>query len=320
MISIPAERRPILATTGVCLLLYGTAALMYPKFMTLRVFFNFFADNAFLGVIAIGLTLVILTGGIDLSVGSMAGCSSILAATLISKQGVSPPLAIIVSLAFGGLVGLVHGVLIAKFALAPFLVTLGGLFFCRGVGLLISRESVGIDHPWVGGMSAPAATVGNANITWPALVFVFLSLIVAFVLRQTRFGRTLFAIGGNSHSAHLMGLPVSRSLMVAYALSGTFAALGGILFAIYTASGNAISGTGLELDAIAAVVIGGTLLTGGYGSILGTVLGVLTIGILQTALVFQGTLSSWWTRIAIGTLLLVFVLLQRWLAGKQIRG
>jgi simple sugar transport system permease protein len=116
-----------------------------------------------------------------------------------------------------------------------------------------------------------------------------------------------------------MGLPVQRTLILAYVSSGFFAALGGILFATYTASGNAIAGTGLELDAIAAVVIGGTLLSGGAGSILGTVLGVLTIGILQTAIVFQGTLSSWWTKLVIGALLLVFVLLQRFLVGKQAR-
>jgi galactofuranose transport system permease protein len=311
------DRRPILATGIVCLILYLAAGLSFPNFMSLRVFLNFFSDNAFLGVIAIGLTLVILTGGIDLSVGSMAGCVSIMAATLVTKHHQPALVAFGIALLFGLGVGIAQGFLIARFSLAPFLVTLGGLFFCRGVGLLISRESSPIDDPLVSTLSAPAFAIGKASVTWPTLIYLAAALLVAFILRQTRFGRTLFAIGGNAPSAHLMGLPVQRSLMMAYGLSGLFGALGGILFAIYTASGNAIAGTGLELDAIAAVVIGGTLLTGGTGSVLGTVLGVLTIGILQTAIVFQGTLSSWWTKIAIGLLTLVFVLLQRWLSGKS---
>ncbi len=311
------DRRPILATAIVCLALYVSSSLMFTNFMTLRVFLNFFSDNAFLGVIAVGLTLVILTGGIDLSVGSMAGCASIMAATLVTKQGFPGLAAILVTLAFGLLIGLGQGFLISRFQLAPFLVTLGGLFFCRGVGLLVSRESSPIADPLIATLSSPALSVGKAYLSWPAILFLVTAIIMAVVLRQTRFGRTLFAIGGNANSAHLMGLPVHRTLITVYGLSGLFGAFGGILFAIYTSSGNAIAGTGLELDAIAAVVIGGTLLTGGSGSILGTVLGILTIGILQTAIVFQGSLSSWWTKIVIGMLLLAFVLLQRWLSGKR---
>lgn len=310
------ERRPILATASVCAILYIVASASFERFMTLSVFCNFFADNAFLGVIAIGLTLVILTGGIDLSVGSMAGCTSIMTATLVTKTGLPSIVAFLVALLFGLVIGVGQGFLIARYRLAPFLVTLGGLFFCRGVGLLISRESSPISDPLVDFLSAPAFSIGRANVSWPAICFIVTALAVAAVLRQTRFGRTLYAIGGNAGSAHLMGLPVELSLVLAYALSGLLSALGGILFAIFTASGNAIAGTGLELDAIAAVVIGGTLLSGGFGSILGTVLGVLTIGILQTAIVFQGTLNSWWTKIATGVLLLVFVLLQRTLAGR----
>lgn len=313
---VTPERRPIVATAVVSILLYVVAGLMFPNFATTRVFFNFFADNAFLGVIAIGLTLVILTGGIDLSVGSMAGATSIMAATLVDRHNFHALAAFAVALAFGAAIGFGQGFLIARYKLAPFLVTLGGLFLCRGIGLLISRESSPISDPLVSKLSSPALILGKATVSWPAIIFVVLAIATAVVLRQTRFGRTLYAIGGGAGSAHLMGLPVNRTLIGAYALSGLFGALGGILFAIYTASGNAIAGTGLELDAIAAVVIGGTLLSGGSGSIMGTVLGVLTIGILQTAIVFQGTLSSWWTKLVIGTLLLIFVLLQRFLVGK----
>lgn len=313
------ERRPILATLAVCLLLYIGAAAMFPNFATLRVFLNFFADNAYVGVIAVGLTIVILTGGIDLSVGSMAGATSIMVASLVATRGWPVLAAFAVALSFGALVGLAQGLLIARYRLTPFLVTLGGLFFCRGIGLLISRESLSLTDPIVTTLSSPAVSVGNGSISWPAIIFVLCAIVMALVLKQTRFGRTLYAIGGSADSAHLMGLPVRRTLILAYVISGFFAAMGGVLYAIYTASGYAIAGTGLELDAIAAVVIGGTLLSGGAGSIVGTVLGVLTIGILQTAIVFQGTLSSWWTKLVIGALLLIFVLLQRFLVGRHAR-
>jgi galactofuranose transport system permease protein len=131
------------------------------------------------------------------------------------------------------------------------------------------------------------------------------------ILKFTFFGRTVYAIGGSQDSAKLMGLPVPRTIISVYAVSGLMAAVGGVLFSLYTLSGNAVAATGLELDAIAAAVIGGTLLTGGYGSIAGTVIGVMILGTVQTAITFQGTLSSWWTKIFIGTLLLAFILLQK---------
>lgn len=314
---LSADRRPLIATFLVCLVLYGAAAFYLRdfNFASLRVFFNFFSDNGFLGVIAIGLTLVILTGGIDLSVGTMAGCASIMVAVLITEKGIHPLLAFAIVGLFGAVVGLTQGFLIARFQLAPFLVTLGGLFFCRGAGLLVSDASVSIKHPLVQSLGSPAFTIAKSPVQWTAIIFLVLAIVMGLVLRQTRFGRTLYAVGGSAQSAQLMGLPVKHSLMLAYTLSGLFAAFGGILFATFTGSGNALAGQGLELDAIAAVVIGGTLLTGGAGSMLGTVLGILTVGILQTAISFSNV-NSWWTKIAVGALTLIFVLFQRGLSGK----
>jgi simple sugar transport system permease protein len=136
-------------------------------------------------------------------------------------------------------------------------------------------------------------------------------IICVFVSLFTPFGRNVYALGGSESSAVLMGLPVGRTKIAIYAVGGFCSALGGIVYTIYTSSGNAIAATGLELDAIAAVVVGGTLLTGGVGYVAGTLLGLLIFGIIQTAIIFQGTLSSWWTRIAVGVLLLVFILLQK---------
>ncbi len=306
------ERLPIVITAVVAIVLFLAAGLHYDRFLSLRVFMNLFSDKAFLGIVAVGLTFVILTGGIDLSVGSMVGCSSIVAAWLMAHTSLHPLAAFAVPLIFATAFGAGQGYLIARFNLPPFLVTLAGLFFCRGIALRISREAIAIDQPFfnsLAGFSAPLP--GKASLPAASIVFLLVAISGMYLARQTKFGRTAYAIGGNAGSALLMGLPVRRTLVMTYMLSGFCAALGGVVFTLYTSSGNAVSGTGLELDAIAAVVIGGTLLSGGYGSVFGTVLGICILGTIQTAITFQGTLSSWWTRIAIGALLLVFMAIQK---------
>lgn len=306
------EKATSLAPALVLLVLYLYFGFTYKGFFEPRVLAHMVGDNAFLGVTAIGVTLVILTGGIDLSVGSIVGLSGILMAWLVTNKGVPPSAALVVVIGLGTLIGLAQGFLIAKFEIAPFLVTLGGLFFARGLALLISRESIQIQDPWfksLGLYSLPLP--GGAEATLGTIVFVLLVLAATLILRFTVFGRTVYAIGGNAQSARLMGLKVDRTVLGVYAFSGFCAAVGGVLFSLYTLSGNAIAATGMELDAIAATVIGGTLLTGGYGSALGTVVGVMILGVVQSAITFNGTLSSWWTKVFIGTLLLVFMLLQR---------
>lgn len=308
------ERLPALITAVVALAMFLAAGFKYENFLTLRVFFNLFSDNAFLGIVAVGLTFVILTGGIDLSVGSMVGCGSIMLATLIQVGHFSPALAILIVLVFGSVIGLVQGFLIARFDLQPFLVTLAGLFFCRGVALRISQQSVQIDHPLFNQWASFSVSLPQkSSLSLAALILFFVVGLGWYLSRMRPFGRAVFAVGGNRHSAELMGVPVRRTLIMAYVISGLCAALGGVVFTLYTQSGNAVSGTGLELDAIAAVVIGGTLLRGGYGSVPGSLLGVCVLGIVQTAITFDGTLSSWWTKIVIGILLLGFLLLQKWI-------
>ena len=306
------DRLPIIATTVVCIIMYVAAGLHFDGFFSMRVLFNFLEDNAFLGVIAVGLTFVILSGGIDLSVGAMVGCSGIMLAALVSKSGLHPLLACLIVLAFGATLGLAQGTLIQKFKLSPFLVTLGGLFFCRGIGLSITRNPIQIENDFFRRLDDMAISLpGKASLPVTSLIWITVLIIGFYIAKQTRFGRTTYAIGGNEASATLMGLPVARTKILIYTLSGFCAALGGVVFVLYTGSGNALSGSGLELDAIAAVVIGGTLLSGGYGSVLGSFLGVLILGIIQTAISFDGTLSSWWTKIVIGVLLLAFILLQK---------
>ena len=314
---LPFSRRhlPLLATCGLCVALYVAGSVLYPGFASLRVFVNFLSDNSFLGIIAVGMTFVILSGGIDLSVGSMLALSSTVLAVLLELRHVPVALAVGVVLAMGTALGAVMGLVIRQFRLAPFIVTLAGMFFTRGLAQIVHLEALPISNPaYVAatGWGLPLA----AGVRVPLTAFIFLGVLAIglYVSVYTPFGRNVYAVGGNEEAALLMGLPVGRTKVGIYALSGFCSSLSGVVFALYSSSGNPSAGVGTELDAIAAVVIGGTLLTGGVGHVLGTLVGVLIFGIIQTGITFQGTLSSWWTKVAIGALLLLFVLLQRVLA------
>ncbi|HTD68491.1 MAG TPA: galactofuranose ABC transporter, permease protein YjfF [Candidatus Limnocylindria bacterium] len=308
---------PFLATVVVCALLYIVAGARYDGFASVRVLVNFFGDNSFLGIAAIGLTFVILSGGIDLSIGGMVGLVSVFLALAIEKWHWHALLAIPLALFIGVIFGGAMGALIQYFALPPFLVTLGGMFFARGLALLLSLESLPIARFLDSINSSLSISLGQFDL--PATAILFLLVFAgAFVFAHcTRFGRAIYALGGNEQSAALMGLPIARTKIGVYALSGFCSALAGVVYCLYTQSGNPNAGSGLELDAIAAVVIGGTLLSGGVGYVTGTIVGVLIFGIIQTAIVFQGTLSSWWTKIVIGVLLLLFILLQKLFQAKK---
>jgi simple sugar transport system permease protein len=293
--------------------------LLYRPFSSLGVLVNFFTDNAFLGVAAVGMTFVILAGGIDLSVGAVIGCVSIVTATMLEHKQVHPGAVIPLMLGLGLLFGAGMGCLIHFFDLQPFLVTLAGMFFCRGLGLVISQESLSIRHPfWQHASEWALPLGGGASIKLVALLFLVVLLMAIGVSHFTRFGRNVYALGGSETSSLLMGLPVGRTKVSVYALSGLCSALAGLVYTLYTSSGNATAASGLELDAIAAVVVGGTLLSGGVGYVAGTLAGVLIFGILQTLIIFQGKLSSWWTRIAIGALLLAFILLQQLIQARPL--
>lgn len=311
-----AKNIPLLATLLVCSLLYTAAALRYDYFLSWTVFINFFRENAPLGIAAVGLTFVILSGGIDLSVGSVIACTGILIGTL-AQRGWDPWAAMPMALAIGAGFGFLMGTLIHVFRLEPFLVTLAGLFLARGVAAVISVHSIALNHSTfvsLSGLTLPITS--DVSVPLSALVFFVVAIVAVLVALFTPFGRNVYAIGGDEHSAMLMGLPVGRTKIAIYTLSGFCSALAGVVYSVSIGSGNATAAVGLELDAIAAVVIGGTLLTGGVGSIWGTVLGVLILAIIQTALIFEGTLSSWWARIIIGALLLIFIALQKLLTRR----
>jgi simple sugar transport system permease protein len=231
-----------------------------------------------------------------------------------------PPLAAIsLVLVLGVLFGAVMGVLIHFYALPPFLVTLAGMFLARGLGFMIKLESMPINklNNLVDAITIPVSSEFDLPAT--AVVFLALLLIALVIAHFTPFGRHVYALGGNEQSSVLMGLPVASTKIGVYALSGFCSALAGVVYTFYTSSGNPTAGTGLELEAIAAVVIGGSLLSGGIGLLAGTLVGVLIFGMIQTIITFQGNVNSWWTKIIVGLLLLVFILLQKLIQSKKFR-
>lgn len=297
------------------MLLIGGA--LYEGFLSLQVMLNLLIDNAFLLVIAIGMGFVILSGGIDLSVGAVLALSTMIAAWLLQVAH-WPPLAVIaIVLLLGAAFGGGMGAIIHYFRLQPFIVTLAGMFLARGLCYLISIESITIEDPLFVAMSQTQIGLFGAFISPGALIALGMLGFAIWLAHYSGFGRAVYAVGGNEQSAAMMGLSVGRTKVAVYAFSGFCASLAGLLFSFYMLSGYGLHAQGTELDAIAAVVIGGTLLTGGYGYIAGALSGVLVLGTIQTLIAFDGTLSSWWTRIVIGGLLFVFCVVQRVMSFKS---
>ncbi len=311
---------PLLATVSVLLIGYGICAAQFNNFTSLRVVGNLLTDNAFLGITAVGMTFAIVSGGIDLSVGSVIAFTTVLIATLIEWYNVPPPLAFALALGVGALLGAGMGAIIYYLEMPPFIVTLAGMFLVRGVSFLITTESIGIDHPLYTALNDVALRVGTGRLSLVAMMMLAVVALGTLLLHFTRFGSQVYAIGGGPASARLMGVPMAFTTIRIYMLSSTLAALAGVVFSLYTSAGNSLNCVGVELDAIASVVIGGTLLSGGYGFLLGTFAGVLIQGLIQTYITFDGTLSSWWTKIVIGILLFVFIVLQRVITAFGQRG
>ncbi|MEV8230258.1 galactofuranose ABC transporter, permease protein YjfF [Streptomyces sp. NPDC079167] len=308
---LPQRFLPVVATLVVFAVTFGVGSVRYQDFASGQVVANLFIDNAFLIVLAVGMTFVILTGGIDLSVGAVAALSTMIAASAL-RAGWPPLLSVLAVLVGGTVLGLLMGLVIHYFDVQPFIVTLAGMFLARGLCFLISVESVSINDPAFRDFATGTIVLpGDVTVTYSVLVALAVVAAAVYVLHLTRFGRTVYAVGGSETSARLMGLPTTRAKVGVYAVSGFCSALGGLLFALYMLSGYGLHAVGMELDVIAAVVIGGTLLAGGVGYVAGSMAGVLVLGTVQALISFEGTLSSWWTKIVIGALLLAFIVLQR---------
>lgn len=317
-----ADSLPTLAALliFVLMLIYGETA--YGRIFQLSTVSNLFINTAHLIILAVGLTFVIISGGIDLSVGAIIALSSV-CGVMLAGAGWNAWLVILVMVGIGSAMGLVSGILIQYFNVQPFIATLAMMFLGRGLASMLStvpvrlEEGSGILLLGTKLKIIDGPKVNDLVIT-PGVLIALVVVVAAFmVLHRTRTGRTVYAIGGSEQSASLMGLPVLRTKLLIYVTSGT---LGGIAAVVYTArlgSAQNITGIGWELDAIAAAVIGGTLLTGGFGYVLGSVVGALVLGLMNVLITRDGSIPPEATTIITGGILLIFVLLQRAVMARQ---
>lgn len=310
-LSALAQQHGALVTLVIAMII---ASLTFDTFLTGDNLENMALSSAFLAVVALGMTFVIVTGGIDLSVGSLFALGGVLAAWG-SQYGIA--VALLLPLAVCGLVGLVNGLLIARSGLAPFIVTLAAMLAARGVLLALTDEGSRTYLVDKGSFFVELGQGSLLGIGVPVWITVALFALGALVLRRTRFGQYVYAIGGNQDAAALMGAPVTRTKVAVYTLSGLCAGLAGALNAAWLASGVTILGTGMELEAISAVVIGGTLLTGGFGFISGSLVGVALLKVIQNVINQIGSLDSAYQQVVSGAFLALVIVAQTWLGRRQ---
>jgi ribose transport system permease protein len=294
----------------VLVILLALGGLLFRTFLTTYTLGNLAVQASFLAMIALGMTLVIISGGIDLSVGSVYALSGVLAAYGSTRWGLAG--ALILPLLVSGVIGLIQGTLIARLRMAPFIVTLCGLLFARGLLQLITSEG---STTYL--VPAGSALRGLGDGAVLVVIAVLAYLVGGVVLQRTPFGMRLFAVGGNEDAASLMGLPVARTKISVYVVSGLLAGCAGVMSAAQLGSGVTVIGVGLELNAIAAVVIGGTMLTGGSGAVSGTLAGVALLFVIQELINQLGRFNSNMQNVVSGAVLVVVVVLQTLLSRAR---
>jgi ribose/xylose/arabinose/galactoside ABC-type transport system permease subunit len=316
------ETLPTLAAVAIFIgmIVYGEIA--YGRIVQFSTVSNLLINNAYLIILAVGLTFVIVTGGIDLSVGAVIAISS-LVGVMLANSGWNPLVVIVLMILIGSAFGLASGVLIQYFNVQPFIATLAMMFLARGLAAILSTTPQRLDDDsWIRALSTQWKVYDgpkiNDLVTTPGVLIAVAVVIVAFfLLHRTRFGRTVYAIGGSEQSALLMGLPVVRTKLMIYVISGTLAGLAAVVYTSKLGIAQNITGIGWELDAIAAVIIGGTLLTGGAGFVLGSVIGALVLGLMNVLITRDGGIPPEATTIITGGILLAFVLLQRVVVSRK---
>lgn len=307
----------------------GLIAFKEKNFGNLQVFLNLLISNAGLIITSVGMTMVLIIAGIDISVGSVIAVTCMMLAAMMENANIEAIPAMLIVLVFGVAFGAVQGWFIAYLKLQPFIVTLAGMFFARGLTAVISLKMITITNqtflsiaqykmylPF--GATVNRKGVLNYPYVYPTVIAALAIVVVVFImLKYTKFGRSIYAVGGNEQSALLMGLNVRRTKFIVYIINGILATLGGIAFCLNVTGAFVELARGFEMDAIASTVIGGTPLTGGVGNVFGTLFGVLIKATIETFVSFQGNLSSWWSKIIIAALLAFFIVLQTLITMKK---
>ncbi len=315
----------LLITIALFIVMYIAGCVVYSTkgFTHLQTFLNILINNAGLLCVTCGMTCVMLTGGIDISVGSLIAMDCMFIAVGIEKWNMNPILLMVLVLVIGAVFGMVQGFCVGYLKIQPFIVTMAGMFFGRGMTAVICTEQVSVSSSELFVKIAQAkielpfgAYTNNKGVLQvpyvriPVIIALVVLIIVFLMLKYTKFGRSLYAVGGSEQSAVMMGLDVAKTKLKAYVLSSVLCSIGGICFCLNTMSGSVQQATGLEMDAISSAVIGGTLLTGGVGNVIGSFFGVLINGTISTLVKTNGKLLSSWSNIAVAALLCFFIILQ----------
>ena len=326
----------LIITIVLFVVMYGAGCIIYADkgFTHLQTFLNVLINNAGLICVACGVTCVMLTGGIDISVGSLVAMDCMFLAVGMEHWGMKSPVLMLLVLLIGIVFGAVQGFCIAYLDIQPFIVTMAGLFFARGMTAVICTDQVSIvtdtlfvklsssklNIPFgIGAYENKKGVLQIPYIRASVVVALIIVVLIFLMLKYTKFGRSIYAVGGNSQSATLMGLDVRKTKMKTYVLSSFLTSIGGICYCLNTMCGTTTQATGLEMDAISSAVIGGTLLTGGVGNIIGTLFGVLINGTISTLVKSNGKLVSSWANIVTAILLCFFIVLQAILANIKER-
>lgn len=314
----------LLITIGLFVLMYAAGCVVYAEkgFTHLQTFLNVLINNSGLLCVTCGMTCVMLTGGIDISVGSLIAMDCMILVVGMERWAMHPAVLVVLVLVLGIVFGLVQGFCVGYLEIQPFIVTMAGMFFARGMTAVICTDQVSASNELFRAIAnikfeLPFGSYVNNKgveqipyVRIHVLIALAVLVMIFLMLRYTKFGRGLYAVGGSEQSAAMMGLNVKKTKMKAYVLSSFLCSIGGICYCLNTMSGSVQQATGLEMDAIASSVIGGTLLTGGVGNVIGSFFGVLINGTISTLVKTNGKLLSSWSSIAVAALLCFFIVLQ----------
>lgn len=298
-------------------------------FSKIQMFFNLLNENAALIVIACGLTVVMITGSIDISVGGSTALICTSCIVCLNNYGFNFYTALLLALGIGILFGVFQGFMVAYMEMQPFIVTLAGMFLGRGLVALIEVNQIQVDNaafealsgarimiPFLGDINKKGIFI-QSKLEYGVVVALAIVCLMYFVLKKTKLGRSFYAVGGHAQSALMLGINVKRTRFLAHVLCGLLAGIGGFLYLFHTRSGSVQQATGLEMDAIAASIIGGTLLTGGVGNIFGTLFGVLVSGSVLLVVTAIGSQDPWWPQITRAALLCFFIVLQSIISRRK---
>ena len=312
----------------VAMYLYAYFALQQ-GFTKPQTMLNIISTNAYLIILACGMSLVMITGGIDISVGGVTALVSMSCAVYLDMHGGNVYVAMLLAVGIGLAFGIIQGFLVAYLKIQPFIVTLAGMFFARGMTTIVHTAPFNVQNeafvklkdtrinvPGFGSVNKLGDYV-NAYVEIGVIVAILIVILFFVVLKWTKLGRSFYAVGGNSQSALMLGINVKRTKFLSHLICGLLAGIGGFVYFMHVGSGSASHATGMEMNAIASSIIGGTMLTGGVGNIIGTLFGVLSLATIQNIVSSAGLDQAWWTGITIAAMLCIFLVIQSVVMAKK---